>query len=73
MALAPGDTLHFSVGKMAGYWIVKGAWAAGPIVLWRANDAKGASVIRPIAASILRDGGRKVSVDPIGRIRSAND
>jgi CRISPR-associated endonuclease Csn1 len=73
MALAPGDTLHFPAGKMAGYWIVKGAWAAGPIVLWRANDAKGASVIRPVAASILRDGGRKIAVDPIGRIRPAND
>ena len=73
MSLSPGDTLHFPIGKMSGYWIVKGAWSAGPIVLWRDTDAKGASVIRPIAASILRDGGQKVSVDPIGRVRRAND
>jgi CRISPR-associated endonuclease Csn1 len=73
MTLTPGDALHFPGGKMAGYWIVKGAWSAGPIVLWRAEDAKGGSVIRPAAASILRDGGRKVSVDPIGRVRAAGD
>ena len=73
MSLAPGDTLRFTAGKMAGDWIVKGAWAAGQIVLWRAEDARGTTVIRPVAASILRDGGRKVAVDPIGRIRPAND
>ncbi len=73
MSLTPGDTLYFEAGKMAGYWIVKGAWSAGPIVLWQDTDAKGATVIRPVAGSILRDGGRKVSVDPIGRVRLAND
>ena len=73
MSLSPGDTLHFPTGKMQGYWVVKGAWSAGPIVLWRADDAKGTSVTRPIAASILRDGGRKVSVDPIGHVRPACD
>lgn len=73
MALSPGDTLHFAASKMQGYWTVKGAWASGQVVLWQAKDAKGASVIRPMAGSILRDGGRKVSVDPIGRVRPAGD
>ena len=73
MSLAPGDTLHFDSGKLAGYWVVQGVWAAGPIVLNRAEDATGATVFRPIASSIVRDGGRKVSVDPIGRVRPARD
>lgn len=73
MALAPGDTLHFSAGNMFGYWIVRSVWASGQIVLWRANDTTGDTVIQPKATSILRDGGRKISVDPIGRVRPAND
>jgi CRISPR-associated endonuclease Csn1 len=73
MSLAQGDTLQFSDGTLQGFWIVQGVWAAGRIVLWRAEDATGASVFRPTAASILKSGGRKVSVDPIGRIRPARD
>ncbi len=73
MSLAQGDTLAFPDGKLKGLWIVQGVWAAGPIVLWRAEDAKGASVFRPTAASILNSGGRKIAVDPIGRIRPARD
>ncbi len=73
MTLAQGDTLFFPEGKLAGLWIVQGVWSAGPIVLWRAEDTTGASVFRPTASSILKSGGRKVSVDPIGRIRPARD
>ncbi len=73
MSLAQGDTLHFPDGKLNGLWIVQGVWAAGPIVLWRAEDATGTSVFRPTAASILKSGGRKVAIDPIGRIHSAHD
>lgn len=73
MSLAQGDTLSFPDGKLQGLWIVQGVWSAGPIVLWRAEDATGSSVFRPTAASILKSGGRKVSVDPIGRIRPARD
>jgi CRISPR-associated endonuclease Csn1 len=73
MSLAQGDTLSFPDGKLKGLWIVQGVWAGGQIVLWRAEDAIGSSVFRPTAASILKSGGRKVSVDPIGRIRPARD
>lgn len=73
MSLATGDALYFPAGKMEGYWIVQGVWAAGPIVLRRALDATGDSVVRPNAASIIRAGARKVSIDPIGRVRPAND
>jgi CRISPR-associated endonuclease Csn1 len=73
MSLAQGDTVSFSDGKLQGLWIVQGVWSAGPIVLWRADDATGSSVFRPTAASILKAGGKKVAVDPIGRIRPARD
>jgi CRISPR-associated endonuclease Csn1 len=73
MSLAQGDTVLFPDGKLQGLWIVQSAWSAGPIVLWRAEDATGDTVFRPTATSILKSGGRKVAVDPIGRIRPAND
>jgi CRISPR-associated endonuclease Csn1 len=73
MSLAPGDTLYFPNGKMEGYWVAQGAWASGQIVIVRANDAKNATITRPMAGSLIRDGARKVSVDPIGRVRPAND
>ncbi|MFN3370900.1 MAG: type II CRISPR RNA-guided endonuclease Cas9 [Sphingomonadaceae bacterium] len=73
MSLAQGDALQFPDGKLAGLWIVQGVWASGQIVLWRAEDARGGSVFRPTAASILKSGGRKVAVDPIGRIHPARD
>jgi CRISPR-associated endonuclease Csn1 len=73
MSLGAGDALHFPDGERKGLWIVQGVWAAGPIVLLRANDAEGTSVFRPTAGSIIKAGGRKVAIDPIGRIRRSLD
>jgi CRISPR-associated endonuclease Csn1 len=73
MSLAQGDALLFPDGKLKGLWIVQGVWSAGQIVLWRAEDVTGNSVFRPTATSILKSGGQKVAVDPIGRIRPAHD
>lgn len=73
MSLSRADALQFPDGKMKGIWIVQGVWAAGPIVLWRAEDATGATVTRPNASSIIAAGARKIAVDPIGRARPAND
>lgn len=73
MSLAQGDTLFFSDDKLTGYWIVQGVWSGGQVVLWRAEDATGSTVFRPTAASILRSGGSKVAVDPVGRVRPAGD
>lgn len=73
MSLGAGDAIQFPAGERQGLWIVQGVWAAGPIVLLRANDAKGTSVFRPTAASILKAGGVKVAVDPIGRFHTARD
>lgn len=73
MSLGQGDSIQFEGGSMSGIWIVQSIWSAGPIVLWSANDSEGKTVVRPNAASIVRDGGKKIAVDPIGRIRPAGD
>lgn len=73
MSLSPGDTIEFNEGRMKGLWIVQGVWASGQVVLCASNDAVGATVTRPMPNSIVGGNARKVSVDPIGRVRPAGD
>jgi CRISPR-associated endonuclease Csn1 len=73
MSLSPGDALELPGGEMKGVWIVGGAWANGQVVLERANDAAHATTTRPRPSALVDAGARKISVDPIGRIRRAND
>ena len=73
MSLASGDTVYISGGERVGYWTIQGVWAAGPIIITRSNDATGETVFRPTAGSLIAMGVCKVSVDPIGRVRPAND
>jgi CRISPR-associated endonuclease Csn1 len=73
MSLSPGDAIEFPNGDHKGIRIVQGVWASGVIVTLDGFDAVGDSVWRPSASTILASGARKVSIDPIGRIRSAND
>ncbi len=73
MSLSAGDTLEFPMGEMKGFRVVQGVWASGVIVTHDHTDAAGSSVWRPSAGSLLSASVRKISVDPIGRIRIAND
>jgi CRISPR-associated endonuclease Csn1 len=73
MSLAPGDALEFPNGVKAGIWVVAGLWANGQIVIERATDATESTRTAPNPSTLLSQGARKVSVDPIGRIRPAND
>lgn len=73
MSLSKGDTLYYADGEMKGFWIVQSIWENSQIVLHRANDAVGSTVKSPRVAAVVRKGGRKVAVDPIGRVRPAND
>jgi CRISPR-associated endonuclease Csn1 len=73
MSLSAGDSLRLLDGARAGVWIVCGVWAAGQIVLERATDAAHATTWQPTPGAILTAGGQKISIDPIGRIRPAND
>ncbi len=73
MSLAPGEAIEFPDGERKGVWIVTSVWSNGPIVIEGAADAAHVTIFRPGATELLREGARKVSVDPIGRVRQAND
>ena len=74
MSLAPGDTLQFS-NNHEELQIVTGVWDNGQVPMIDHIDATPTKVTttRPGPRTIIADGGRKVSVDPVGRIRPAND
>jgi CRISPR-associated endonuclease Csn1 len=73
MSLAPGDAVEFPSGERKGIWVVTGVWGDGRAVLEQHLDAAGTTTTRPNANSLIRDRVRKIAVDPIGRIREAND
>ena len=73
MSLSPGDSLQLTRNGETGLKIVESVWSAGPVVMVDHDDAEGATVFRPGAKTIVSSGGKKVSVDPIGRVRPAND
>jgi CRISPR-associated endonuclease Csn1 len=73
MSLAPGEAIEFPEGDGKGLRIVQGVWASGVIVTLSHTDADSSSVWRPSPGSIVAGGARKVSIDPIGRIRKAGD
>jgi CRISPR-associated endonuclease Csn1 len=73
MSLAPGETIKFPQGEREGLWIVTEIWADGRAILELHTDADHQTKFHPNANSILKSGCTKVSVDPIGRIRPAND
>ena len=73
MSLSPGDSLQISRDGVTELMIVESIWSSGQVVLVDHDDATGATRFRPIARNIISNGASKVSVDPIGRIRPAND
>ena len=74
MSLSLGDALVFSEIPEDEIWIVKEISANGQVSLRRHIDAgnKG-NLWSPRAATFAKKGARKLAVDPIGRIRPAND
>jgi CRISPR-associated endonuclease Csn1 len=74
MSLCAGDTVEFPLGDgMTRYRIAQSVWANGQIVLIDHADAAQTSKNQPGIASIIASDARKVSVDPIGRVRPARD
>lgn len=73
MSLSPGDALLFAKDGKQKVRVVDGVWEGGRIVLVDHDDAKGTTRFRRNARTIVAGGARKLSIDPIGRIRSAND
>ena len=73
MSLSPGDSLQLTKNGATHVRVVSGVWANGQVVMTDHDDAARVTEFRPRPKSIVSNGGSKISVDPIGRIRSAND
>lgn len=72
MSLSQGDTLKFP-GSGNTIRIVEIIRSNGQVAMVDHTDATGATKFQPKANTIVRQGARKISVDPIGRMRPAND
>jgi CRISPR-associated endonuclease Csn1 len=77
MSLAAGDTVQFTKekGKPPTLWRVQKIASKGQISLLDVSDAspQEPSLFEPTVSGIMSRNAIKVSVDPIGRIRPAND
>jgi len=75
MSLSLGDTFLIPSGEQAGYWTVKTIAGNGQVFCKPLNSADPSSSGQwgPSPGPLIKLGARKVSIDPIGRIRSAND
>ena len=73
MSLGSGDSVLVDDNGDAKLRVVTSVWSNGQVVMVDHIDATKATESRPGAKAIVSNGGRKVSVDPIGRIRPAND
>ena len=73
MSLSPGDSLQLTKNGETKIRVVESIWSSGQVVMVDHDDATGTTRFRPTAKSIVPNGAIKVSVDPIGRVRPAND
>lgn len=77
MSLSIGDTLQFAKdsGSCRAYWRVQKIASKGQISLLNVNDAspKEASLFEPTVGGIMARNPLKLAIDPIGRVRLAND
>ena len=76
-SLGKGDSVQITKGERLGYWVVNSVTAKGQVHLSMNQDAGSSaskSKFHPKVTSLPdKYGCRKVSVDPIGRIRFAGD
>lgn len=75
MTLSQGDSFHVTDGERNGYWTVKTIAANGQCFCKPLTDADTSAkgLWGPSPTPLLKLNPRKVSVDPIGRVRPAND
>lgn len=72
-SVAAGDTLAVPYEGGERHWVVTSTWANGQITIQNAVDALGDTKTNPTIKGLIGKGCRKLSVDPIGRVRIAND
>lgn len=75
MSLSLGDTFVIPEGDRAGYWTVKTIAGNGQVFCKPLNvaDTSSSGLWGPSPGPLIKLNARKVSVDPIGRVRPAND
>lgn len=73
MSISLGDTIHIPDGDRQGCWVARILSPNGQVYFHRVEDAVGLSKWGPNPNTLLQLGARKISVDPIGRIRPARD
>jgi len=74
MSLAQSDMVKVPPSnERQGLWNVQSIWSSGVVVLIRHSDAVNGDIWRPSGGPLIKLGAHKVSVDPIGRVRPAND
>ncbi|QGM47067.1 type II CRISPR RNA-guided endonuclease Cas9 [Methylocystis heyeri] len=75
MSLSLGDTFFVPSGERVGYWVVNSIAGNGQMFSRPINDAGKDSKSQwgPSPGPLVKLGAKKISVDPIGRVRPAND
>jgi CRISPR-associated endonuclease Csn1 len=75
LSLSLGDTFYVPDGDRKGYWNVKSISSNGQIFSKPINSADMSATGQwgPSPAPLIKANVQKVSIDPIGRIRKAND
>lgn len=74
MSLSKGDSLNLTQDNKTKIVIVESIWSSGQVVIVDHNDATGKSRTQPkVNSLLLKSHAKKVSIDPIGRVRLAND
>ena len=75
-SLAINESIQIELGERRGLWIVTQVRNNGQLVLVDNNAAGSADVKlawRPNPRTLVKNGYKKISIDPIGNIRAAND
>lgn len=74
MSLSKGDSLSLTQDNKTKIVIVESIWSSGQVMIVDHNDATGKSRTQPkVNSLLLKSHAKKVSIDPIGRVRLAND
>ncbi len=73
MSISLGDTIYIPDGEKKGWWVARILSPNKQIFFHRIEDALGDSKWGPNPNTLMQLGAKKVSIDPIGRVRPAKD
>ena len=75
MSLAAGDAVRFAKLQKPDIWIIQGIASKGQLTLLEHTDASASktTLFEPTAGGIMSRSAVKIAIDPIGRVKPAND